>query len=300
MESLSNRRLGERLFGVWRRSADWIRKRVLAHRVRPPLYQGSVLDDVIFAQPVNIPLRILRWFARLRPARWGEVTVVIVNFNTLEFMKKVCQAVREMSPEGTEIIVIDNASRDGSWDWLRQRPFGVRAVRVPTNIGHGRALDIGLFLSRSEYVVTLDSDAFPFSSRWIETIIDPLSRPGFLGSGAWGPRGRLHPACSAFRRRTVLDAGLSFQNYNLHRDLGQDPVFGENTWDTGELLFEWLGRDRVVLHDAVPTEWGWGVVIGGVVYHHTGGTTGITDDPEQLLRKKARLWNEAITKLTGD
>lgn len=274
------------------------RRRFFPRRTRLPLYRGTVLDDFLFAQPLNSLMRL----ARLLLARKSEqegITIVIVNYRSQNLLSTVLAASRHFSPADTRIIVVDNGSRDGSWEWLRTRPFGIDPVKLPVNLGHGRALDLGVFLARTTKVVTLDSDAFPYAHTWLDLLTGPLERPEVLAAGCWGPRDRLHPACAIYRRAALLSRGLSFHNFNLHKDLEEEPVFGANTWDTGELIFEDLGPERTVIYPTEPGFDGFGKRMGGVVYHHTGMTTGVTDDPADRFRLKTAMWERACEELLG-
>lgn len=289
--------LGGLVYGTVESLGRSVRTRWFPSRQRQPLYRGSALDDILFGQPVNLPLRLLRRLLGPRRMSVDGVSVIVVNFNSLDLLRDVLPAVRRFSPADTEIIVIDNSSRDGSWHWLKRRPFGILPVRIPVNVGHGRALDLGLLLARSPVVVTLDSDAFPFSSAWLDRLLAPLLDPDIAAAGTTGPRDRLHPACAAYRRAAVLATGLSFHNFNLHRDLGEPPLFGINTWDTAELVFEALGREHVALLPVREYPSGGGLTIDGVVYHHTAATTSLTDDPEAVRAEKRRMWAEAVADL---
>jgi glycosyltransferase involved in cell wall biosynthesis len=288
---------GGTAFRSFARAASQIRARWFRDRQRPPLYESTILDDAIFGQPLNLVARAHRLMRRRRIEPDG-VTVVVVNFNTRAMLETVLGAVRRLSPPGTEIVVVDNRSRDGSRAWLRGKPHDVRPILLPVNLGHGRALDIGLCRARHPVVVTLDSDAFPYADRWLETLLDALGEPGVAAAGMEGPRARLHPACAAYRRADVLATGLSFANYNPHHDRGEAPRFGTNTWDTGELLFERLGPDRVRLLPTSASELG-GVDMAGVAYHHPGSTTILVDDDGRDLPAHDRGWHEAVTKLLG-
>jgi hypothetical protein len=113
-----------------------------------------------------------------------------------------------------------------------------------------------------------------------------------------GPRTRLHPACAAYRRAAVLASGLSFANFNPHLERGEPPEFGTNTWDTGELLFERLGRQRVRLLPTRHSELG-GMEMADVVYHHPGSTTILVDDDGRDASAHDRSWSKAVAKLLG-
>jgi hypothetical protein len=287
------------VYGTLATVARLIRTRLFRDRVRRPLYESKVIDDFLFAQPVNVLSRLAMRYGRQRALRVSGVSVIVVNYNTQRLLQVVLAAVRRFSPEDTEVIVVDNASReDNSRQWLKARPFGIRVIRLPVNIGHGRALDIGIAFARSPIVITLDSDAFPFAPDWLPKLLDAFGDPDILAAGMTGPRDRLHPACAAIRRDAFFRLNTSMANYNLHLDRGEDPVFGVNTWDTGELLFERLGRQSVRLLPLKPSELG-GYVMSDAVYHHPGSTTIQIDAEGRNPVVHSAAWDQAVTALLG-
>jgi len=290
------RRVSSTAYRAFSRALTTIRRRFFPQRRRRPLYESTVLDDLLFAQPVNLCCRWARRRSHRRSLRAGGVSVIIVNFNTIDLTRVVLGAVRRLSPPDTEIIVVDNASSDGSRAWLKERPHGCVPIGLPTNVGHGRALDIGVYASTSPVFITLDSDAFPYAPDWVERLTDALSPRDVKAAGCWGPRDRLHPACAAFERDAFLATGQSFANFNLHLDLDERPVFGVNTWDTGELVFEALGREAVSLLPVEPTEFG-GVSMAGFVYHHTAMTTRRVNQPDDPEHRPASEWERAVAGL---
>jgi glycosyltransferase involved in cell wall biosynthesis len=236
--------------------------------------------------------RIYRYFGQRRRPTQNGVSVIVVNFNTRELLPAVLGAVRHFSSPDTELIVIDNASTDGSWEWLRSRPYGSRVHRLPFNLGHGRALDIGIALATRDTIVTLDSDAFPFSHVWLERLTQPLN-DGMDAAGLWGRRDRLHPACAAYRRCTYYATGLSLSGFNPHFERGEAPEFGVNTWDTGELISEYFGPTRIRLFDIKQTEYG-GVTLMDAVYHHQASTTVVTDVGSGDVHDHYHAWRRAV------
>jgi hypothetical protein len=258
------------------------------------MFQSTLLDDILMAQPLNAVVRLERFWALRKPNRDSnpDVTVVIVNFNTLRLIRTTVRAVRIMSPSGTEILVVDNASTDGSRDWLRHRPFDIRPILLPTNLGHGRALDIGALRANGSMLVTLDSDAFPIHSKWLETLAERLSG-GAIGAGWKGPRDRLHPAVSAMRRQDYLDLGLSFAVFQLIEN-PSNPRFGVDCWDTGERISEAIGRNRLALFDSEETPFQ-GRLAPQLAYHHCGATTLAMDQKDQRRgTRHLELWDSAV------
>ena len=260
------------MYSFSRSAGTSLRDRFWPNRKRPPLYEGTLLDDLLFGRPINGILRVVRFVGRHRRVRSRGTSVIIVNYNTRHLLESVLQAVEYFSPDDTELIVVDNDSSDGSREWLRGRPFGCRPVFLPFNIHHGRALDVCIALSRSPIVVTLDSDAFPYSKEWLPILETPIREQGMWASGMWGKRDRLHPACAAFRRDRLFETKMSFAGFWLD-DVPQDSrVWGRDMWDVGELLFHRLGAENVQLFPVRPTTLR-GVEMEECVFHLEGGTT---------------------------
>lgn len=272
------------------------RRQLWPRRNHPPLYEGSWFDDLLWGQTFNPVMRAIWLAGRRRRVSATGATVIVVSWNTCEVLKSVLGAVREHSPAGTKIIVIDNGSSDGTAEWLRDQELTDRCVLLPFNIGHGRGLDIGFALATTETVITLDSDAFPFRDDWLDILTEPLEQSSVQAAGMWGKRNRLHPACAAFRRTAFYDARMSFTNYTPWMDRGEAPVFGENSWDTAELLFERIGPDRVVLHPVSANEHG-GSTMSNAVYHHEQMTTVQIDLPKLDAQSRRESWNRAVEDL---
>ncbi len=104
-------------------------------------------------------LLCIRWMRWRAPAvDQPGVTVVTVNWNSRRYLEGLVAAVRATSPPDTRILVVDNASSDGSREALRASRE-VESVLLPVNFGHGVALDIGLSRVRTEYTALLDVEA---------------------------------------------------------------------------------------------------------------------------------------------
>jgi N-acetylglucosaminyl-diphospho-decaprenol L-rhamnosyltransferase len=87
-----------------------------------------------------------------------RVSTVVVSFNTREHLLR-CLASLEASLVPLEVVVVDNASADGSAEAVAERFPATRLVRNARNDGFARASNQGLALSRAPYVLLLNSDA---------------------------------------------------------------------------------------------------------------------------------------------
>lgn len=145
------------------------------------------------------PRRHLQAVRCLGPLRSGA-SVVIVNWESLEFLRQTVDRVRRYSPAGTTIIVVDNGSADGSAQWLRDQP-DIKARLLPKNIGHAGGLDIGFASVRTGFAIALDVDAFPIRVGWIDTLTDPIRRGARLSGWPGGDNTFVHPCALAIRTR---------------------------------------------------------------------------------------------------
>jgi GT2 family glycosyltransferase len=81
--------------------------------------------------------------------------VIVVNYNGGRYLPRCLQSVLDQRPAPEEVVVVDNASVDGSVDRL---PEGVRLLRLASNRGFGAAVNAGLAASAAPFVLTLNPD----------------------------------------------------------------------------------------------------------------------------------------------
>lgn len=251
----------------------------VARRARPraghlPPWERNLLDDLAVQRPWNIAVKAARLRARCRLQQRSladGVTVVIVNWNTRQIVADVLRAVQTFSPAGTRVLVVDNGSTDGSRQMLREWP-GIDTMLLRSNAGHGVALDLAVCSVRTRVALTLDSDAIPLCEGWMSAAVDPVMSGEARLAGQRSKRNFVHPVYLAVDTEAFVRRGLSLQ---LHRPAAvtvESAIWGENAWDTAELLTPRLLADEVRFVEATPklVEELPGQMVAGVVYHHGG------------------------------
>lgn len=88
-----------------------------------------------------------------------RLSVVIVNFNTREQTLDCIRSVRASAPAGTEVIVVDNGSSDGSVTAIAGDSPGVIIDPTGENLGFARGVNRGVAQATGDYVLLLNSDA---------------------------------------------------------------------------------------------------------------------------------------------
>lgn len=87
------------------------------------------------------------------------LSVVIVSYNTAALLARCVRSVLADAPAGTEVFVVDNASRDGSADMVRRAFPSVRLIANNDNNGFAAAANQALRPARGRYVMLLNPDA---------------------------------------------------------------------------------------------------------------------------------------------
>lgn len=246
-----------------------------------------------------LPLLRTRARRRLSSLRPGEATIVTVNWNSWEHCAVLLEMVQKRSPAGTEILVVDNASDDGSRARLRKRK-DVRHLLLPVNLGHDLALDLGVQACETEYVVALDVDAFPLHDRWLEELLDPLGGE-FQVSGARLNREYVHPCCWAMRTARFVEERHSFRSRYRPREEGRDA-----SGDVGEEISAAEAPNLKFFE--VTSQRGpgdIGTVFGDIVYHNFYATRFKATDEKTLdnvvaAEDPARAWEEALARYGVD
>lgn len=130
-----------------------------------------------------------------------DLTVIVVNYNTEHLLAPMFEAL-DASAEGlaVQVVVVDNASRDGSVAWLRQHRPDAELIVNDVNVGFGRANNQAIPRIRGEHVLLLNTDAFVEPDTLTKTLAWMRAHPscGVLGVRLLGRDGDQQPSCRFF------------------------------------------------------------------------------------------------------
>ncbi|MEO2095006.1 MAG: glycosyltransferase family 2 protein [bacterium] len=88
-----------------------------------------------------------------------SVTVVVCNYNGKQHLPHCLGALRELKGDIAEVLVVDNASTDGSCALIEESYPEVRLIAREDNPGPPRARNLGLEEARTRWVLAIDNDA---------------------------------------------------------------------------------------------------------------------------------------------
>jgi GT2 family glycosyltransferase len=131
-----------------------------------------------------------------------DVSVVIVSYNTRDLLRECLQTVYRETGLSYEVIVVDNASRDGSLEMVEREFPSAVAIQTGANLGFAAANNVAFRQARGQYVVLLNSDAFLTPDTLLKAVSLMKASPatGLAGGrlvgrdGGWQASARLFPS----------------------------------------------------------------------------------------------------------
>jgi N-acetylglucosaminyl-diphospho-decaprenol L-rhamnosyltransferase len=100
----------------------------------------------------------------------AAVRAVIVNYETRDELRRALRSLMEEATPGLDIVVVDNASGDGSAAMVRREFPRVRLMASPVNLGFAGGVNLGLDGNTADYALILNPDV-GLSTRTIERMV---------------------------------------------------------------------------------------------------------------------------------
>lgn len=232
------------------------------------------------------------------------ISVVIVTYNGWSLLRDCLTSLTKQERPPSEIIVVDNGSRDGTCDHLSTGYPDVTLVEACRNLGFAAGNNLGIARAHGDVVVLLNNDTVA-EPEFLARLIEPLDRNPRLGSVASTMVFSSAPDIVASAGIEVFDNGLALdRGLGLHRETGEAdvPVFGASAGaaayrrvaldDTGpfpESFFMYL--------EDVDLAWrlrlrGWDTAHApGAVVHHVYSASAVEGSArKRFLLARNRLW----------
>lgn len=115
-----------------------------------------------------------------------KLSVIIVNYKVKHYLEQCLRSVAEASRGiAVEVIVVDNASGDGSVEYLRERFPDVTIIASEENLGFARANNLAIRNSHGQYVLLLNPDTIVAEDTFRDFISFMDSTPDAGGCGAY-------------------------------------------------------------------------------------------------------------------
>jgi GT2 family glycosyltransferase len=233
------------------------------------------------------------------------VSVIIVNYNGLHLLKECLDSLREQTFTDFETILVDNASSDGSVEFVEAGYPGVKIVRNRDNLGYGGGNNAGIRASAGRYLVLLNNDT-KVDPRWLEQLVKAAGREGRTGMCASKILNYYEPDVIDNTGLLMYRDGIARGRGRLERDAGQYDAEEEVFFPSGcaglykrEMLDEigLLDEDFFLYVEDVDIGLrgriaGWRCIYapGAVVYHKYSATTEPYSPLKAYLVERNRIW----------
>jgi len=130
-----------------------------------------------------------------------DISVIIVSWNAQEFLRQCLTTLLEFKMRrGLEVIVVDNASADGSAEMVEAEFSCIRVIRNQQNLGFARSNNIGIAASRGRYICLINSDV-KLVVNCLDELADYLERHsevGLVGPKILNSDGTIQYSCREF------------------------------------------------------------------------------------------------------
>jgi GT2 family glycosyltransferase/tetratricopeptide (TPR) repeat protein len=157
------------------------------------------------------------------PARRRSVSIVIPVYNRVDLTVQCLEAIARTTRGDFEVVVVDDASTDGTPDVLAQFGSALTVVRHDENHGFARACNDGARAARGDLLVFLNNDTLPRPG-WLDALTaaaEAAPDVGAVGARLLYPDG------------TIQHAGIGFtpdfEPFHVHQGVAGDaPVVAED------------------------------------------------------------------------
>jgi GT2 family glycosyltransferase/lipopolysaccharide/colanic/teichoic acid biosynthesis glycosyltransferase len=155
-----------------------------------------------------------------------EISIVIVNFNVKHFLEQALLSIQKATESiPTEILVVDNASQDGSVAMVQEKFPAVKLIVNTQNKGFAAANNQALRLARGRYIACINPDTIIQEDTFSSLIhfFEAHPEAGMVGCKILNPDGTLQLAC----RRSFPTPWVAFTKISgLSQIFPQSRLFG--------------------------------------------------------------------------
>lgn len=107
---------------------------------------------------------------------WPLVSVILVSWNSRMDLERCLPSLMAQEYPSCEIIIVDNASPDGTADWIATLYPKIRLLRNKDNIGFAAAVNQGFAAARGEVLVELNPDT-TVEPNWLLPLVKAVQQP---------------------------------------------------------------------------------------------------------------------------
>ena len=203
------------------------------------------------------------------------ISVIVLNYNGKKYLKKCFNSLEQQTYPYCEIILIDNASTDGSVKYVKEKFPSVKIIQNKENLGYAEANNKATEIAKGKYLFFLNNDTW-IEQNTVEELVQTLGENEKIGACA--PQIRDYEGI----RRISLGVGCDIFGYPSSTATGKVFYVDGAALFIRNSIFDEIGGfdDRYfVFHEDVDLSWrlrlyGYEIATNprAIVYHVSGGT----------------------------
>jgi len=233
------------------------------------------------------------------------ISVVVLNWNGRQVLDDCLRSLHNQTYRPIEIIVVDNASTDGSVDFLKEKFQDVHLIVNEKNLGFGAGNNIGIRASHGRYIMMLNNDT-RLDPKCIEELRKSIEKDERYGACASKILLDSQPDIIDGVGIVVCPDGLSFGRGRLEKSDKYDEEEEIFFASDGACLYRREMLDDIGLYDedffayADETDMGWRARLAGwkctyspkaiVYHHHSTSSGGRVSAFKAFLVERNRIW----------
>ena len=233
------------------------------------------------------------------------ISVVVLNWNGRQVLDDCLRSLHNQTYRPIEIIVVDNASTDGSVDFLKEKFQDVNLIVNEKNLGFGAGNNIGIRASHGRYIMMLNNDT-RLDPKCVEELRKSIEKDERYGACASKILLDSQPDIIDGVGIVVCPDGLSFGRGRLEKSDRYDEEEEIFFASDGACLYRREMLDDIGLYDedffayADETDMGWRARLAGwkctyspkaiVYHHHSTSSGGRVSAFKAFLVERNRIW----------
>lgn len=104
-----------------------------------------------------------------------KTTIIIPNYNGKHFMEPCLKSLQSQTCRDFKILVVDNASSDGSVEYMKENYPEIELIALNKNYGFSKAVNVGIKHAKTPYVILLNNDT-TVDAHYVEEMIKAIEQ----------------------------------------------------------------------------------------------------------------------------
>ena len=133
------------------------------------------------------------------------ITIIVPAYNEEKYLSETISSLRKQDYPNFELVFIDNASGDGSEDFVRKNFPNVRVIQTGKNMGFAGGHNVGIRETDGEFILILNPDVV-LRPDYLRLAIEPMLQDEKIA----GVQGKLlRPSVSPIQHSNILEITLN-------------------------------------------------------------------------------------------